>query len=137
MTHTGSTKIFLMLALLVSMSARANDTLNGLYQTEAGDSGGYLHVRIGPCADVEEEFCGIIEKAFQQGGAPSSDYAHIGKKMLWGMKKKNNGKYAGGKIWAPDRDKTYRSKMRHDGTDLTVKGCVGPLCRTQSWQRVE
>ena len=46
------------------------------------------------------------------------------------------GKYSGGKIWAPDRDKTYRSKMELSGDRLKVSGCVGPICRGQTWARV-
>ncbi len=125
------------LIMLIAMPVRGNDILAGLYQTEAGDSGGYLHVRIGPCEDMADEFCGVIEAAFSESGELSTDYEHIGKKMLWGMKDRGGGKFAGGKIWAPDRDKTYRSKMKQQADELTVKGCVGPLCRAQSWRRIQ
>jgi len=46
-------------------------------------------------------------------------------------------KYSSGKIWAPDVDKTYRSKMALNGNTLKVSGCVGPICRSQNWTRVK
>jgi len=121
---------------------RANENLSaqsatGLFQTEPGDGGGYLHVRVGPCTENPEQVCGIIESAFSEDGEVSTDYEHLGKKMLWKMVDKGNGKYSSGKIWAPDRDKTYRSKMQVSDKGLKVKGCVGPICRAQNWQRVE
>jgi len=130
----------LMIACWPTMHAHAADAAEsafGLFQTEPGDTGGYLHVRIGPCAENAETLCGVIESAFKKGGGDSSDYEHIGKQMLWNMVDKGDGKYAMGKIWAPDRDKTYRSKMQITADGLRVKGCVGPICRSQNWQRVE
>ena len=53
------------------------------------------------------------------------------------MKASGDGTYSGGKIWAPDRDKTYNSKMALSGDTLTVSGCVIGICRDQDWQRVE
>ena len=49
------------------------------------------------------------------------------------MKIRGNGRYRGGKIWAPDRDKTYKSKMLLDGDVLSVSGCVLVICRDQTW----
>jgi len=130
----------LFLALTQYPSAAENlsaESVSGLFQTEPGDSGGYLHVRVGPCSENPEQVCGMIESAFSENGDVSTDYEHLGKKMLWKMVDKGNGKYASGKIWAPDRDKTYRSKMQISDTGLKVKGCVGPICRAQNWKRVE
>ena len=54
------------------------------------------------------------------------------------MKSKGNGKYGGGKIWAPDRDKTYSSKLVLSGDQLQVKGCILIICRDGgTWQRVK
>lgn len=109
---------------------------HGTWQTEPGDTGGYLHVEISSCGAA---LCGTIAKAFDANGAVSGDYAHIGKPMIWDMAAAGGDAYRGGKIWAPDKDKTYRSKMSLKGDQLTVKGCVagGAICRGQTWQRVK
>ncbi len=50
-----------------------------------------------------------------------------------------DGSYGNGKVWAPDRDKTYKSKMQLAGDRLSVSGCVlgGVICRASDWQRVK
>ena len=62
---------------------------------------------------------------------------NIGKRMIWGMQANGDGSYSGGKIWAPDRDKVYSSKMSLSGNALEVSGCVLVVCRAQSWTRVQ
>ncbi|GAA6179209.1 MULTISPECIES: DUF2147 domain-containing protein [unclassified Shimia] len=109
------------------------DPVEGTWQTEPGDTGGYLHVQIAPCGSA---ICGNISKAFDGSGAAIADYEHLGKKMLWDMSANGGGAYSGGKIWAPDADKTYKSKMSLAGNKLTVKGCVAVICRGQDWKRV-
>ncbi|MDC0738824.1 DUF2147 domain-containing protein [Cognatishimia sp. SS12] len=125
----------LVFALGLATAAQAEEA-TGLWQTEAGESGGYLHVEIAPCGTA---LCGVIAKAFAAGGSASQGYEHLGKKMLWDMQPEGAGKYGSGKIWAPDKNKTYKSKMRLEGNVLTVKGCVagGAICRGQNWTRVK
>ena len=48
-----------------------------------------------------------------------------------------NNSYAGGKIWDPEIDKTYKSKMSIKGDDLDVEGCVSVVCIGEDWKRVE
>ncbi|MBO6527475.1 DUF2147 domain-containing protein, partial [Erythrobacter sp.] len=41
-----------------------------------------------------------------------------------------------GTIYDPKSGKTYRSVIRRKGADrLEVKGCIGPFCQTQVWNR--
>lgn len=110
------------------------DPVLGTWRTEAADSGGYLYVNIAPC---DNRICGTIEKAFNKDDEEGVDYIHLGKMMLTGMEKKANGKYANGKIWAPDKDKTYQSKMKIENGKLMVSGCVLFICRSQVWTRVD
>lgn len=126
-----------ILAGVFSLSAgfAMADAATGTWQTEPGDTGGYLHVEIAKCGAA---LCGTISQAYQKSGAVSAGYDHLGKRMIWDMKAAGDGSYAGGKIWAPDKDKTYKSKMSLTGNKLTVKGCVagGAICRGQTWTRV-
>ena len=63
---------------------------------------------------------------------------HKNKAIIWDMVNKGGGKYADGKIWSPDRDKTYDSKLELNGDALKVSGCVLFLCRDGgTWTRVK
>nr|WP_319947841.1 DUF2147 domain-containing protein [uncultured Shimia sp.] len=129
-------KTLLAAALAVfGAGAAMADPVEGLWKTAPGDTGGYLHVQISKCGAA---LCGTIKDAFDAKGANTGTYEHLGKKMIWDMQVDGKGYYSGGKIWAPDADKTYKSKMSLSGSKLTVKGCVagGMICRGQDWNRV-
>lgn len=125
----------LLATALISLSTTANaQDLSGVWQTEAGDTGGFLHVTIAPCAD---KICGTINRAFDANREAVANYEHAGKPIIWDMSSDGTGSWSGGKIWAPDRDKTYNSKMELSGNILKVSGCVLVICRSQSWQKVQ
>lgn len=119
--------------LVLAASAAAADPVAGTWKTQPGDDGHYGHVTISPCGD---SICGVLGQGFDSSGK-KVESANIGKRMIWNMKAKGGGKYAGGKIWAPDRDKTYNSKMTLNGNSLKVEGCVIGICRGQTWTRVK
>ncbi|MEM9972146.1 MAG: DUF2147 domain-containing protein [Pseudomonadota bacterium] len=108
------------------------DPVLGTYKTQPDDNGNYGHVELYSCG---ANICGVIRKAFDGSGAeiPSEN---IGKRMLWDMSADGGGEYSGGMIWAPDRDKVYKSKMELSGSNLSVSGCVLVVCRSQAWTRV-
>ena len=124
------------LALAAALTAFAlpamADPVLGMYKTQPGDDGNYGHVEIYQCGS---NICGVIRKAFSASGAeiPSDN---IGKRMIWDMTAQGGGKYDGGMIWAPDRDKTYKSKMELSGNALSVSGCVLVVCRSQNWTKI-
>ena len=120
-------------ALLLSAGAVVAEPVEGLWRTEAGDTGGHLEVSVAPCGT---ELCGVIRRAIDKDGQEVAGYEHKDRQMIWGMKALGEGKYKGGKIWAPDRDKTYNSKMTLSGNRLKVEGCVLGICRGQTWTRV-
>ncbi len=126
-------KRFLMAAVLVAAATAAEaDPVEGMWMTQPDDNGNFGHVEIYSCG---AQICGVIRKAFSASGAerPSDN---IGKRMIWDMAPEGDGAYGGGKIWAPDRDKTYSSKMALSGDTLKVSGCVFGICRGQTWRRV-
>lgn len=120
-------------AMLVVCAATAGaDPVLGTYKTQPDDNGNYGHVELYQC---DANICGVIRKAFDGSGAEvASD--NIGRRMLWDMTAQGGGAYGGGKIWAPDRDKVYTSKMALSGDALSVSGCVLVVCRSQTWTRV-
>ncbi|MGB0439048.1 MAG: DUF2147 domain-containing protein [Paracoccaceae bacterium] len=114
-------------------AAFAADPVEGRWKTQPGDNGNYGHVLISACG---AKLCGVLERGFDAKGR-TVDSPNDGRKMIWDMKPKGGGEYRGGKIWAPDRDKTYNSRMTLSGNSLEVKGCVFGICRGQTWTRVK
>lgn len=128
-------RILLAAALVLPVSAHAG-TLGGAYQTEAGDTGKVAHVEMAPCASDANLTCGTMVRAYNADGSPDQSNENIGKLMVWDMEDRGNGKYGGGKIWDPSKDKVYDSKMSISGSTLTVKGCIAFICRGQNWVAV-
>jgi uncharacterized protein (DUF2147 family) len=126
------TTILAALALTLATAAAA-DPIEGTWKTRPDDNGNFGHVQIVPCGPA---FCGTLVKAFDGGGAPVAS-PNIGKRIVWDMAAQGEGAYGGGKIWSPDRDKTYSAKMKLSGDGLSVSGCVLGICRDGgTWMRV-
>lgn len=121
-------------ALMFAGSAVLADPVEGVWKTKPDDNGKFGHVQISPCG---EKFCGVLIEAFDETGAPI-DSPNVGKNIVWNMSANGDGTYGGGKVWAPDRDKTYTSRMSLSGSVLSVSGCVmgGLICRASDWTRV-
>jgi uncharacterized protein (DUF2147 family) len=120
-------------AVLLTAGAALADPIVGTWKTQPGDDGNYAHVDIKTCG---AQICGVLGKGYDSAGN-AIDSPNIGKPMIWDMTAKGGGQYAGGKIWAPDRDKTYNSKMALNGNTLEVSGCVLGICRSQTWSRIK
>lgn len=115
-------------------AALAADPVEGIWKTKPDDNGNFGHVQIRPCGEL---FCGTLIRAFDGAGKEiASD--NIGKRIVWDMRAYGGGSYDDGKVWSPDRNKTYNSEMSLNGNSLTVKGCVLGICRDGgSWTRVK
>lgn len=125
-------------ALASASPAMAAAPVSGLWLTTEKDS----IVEIAPCGAA---MCGRIARILKgpPGGPPrdtkNPDPALRGRSVL-GMVILSGFKDAGknwqGTIYDPRAGKTYKSylALQPDGA-LSVKGCVGPFCRTMSWTR--
>lgn len=123
-------------ALMAAGPALATDPVMGLWRTKPDDNGNFGYVRMAPCG---AKICGVLVRSFDKAGKPMKS-ANIGRRIVWDMVDRGNGHYGGGKIWAPDRNKTYASKMKLSGNRLAVSGCIlgGLICRSGgSWARVK
>ena len=107
------------------------DPVEGIWKTQV-DDGAYAHVTVAPCG---AKLCGVISRTFNSTGEYKS--ANLGKKLVWDMQAKGSGSYKSGKIWQPSTDKVFKSKMALSGNTLKVSGCVGPICKKQTWSRVK
>ncbi len=126
----------LALAFIGAGGMALADPVEGVWQTRPDDNGDYGHVEIAACGAA---FCGVLVRAFDGAGAEKTASPNIGKQIVWDMTAEGDGAYGGGKVWAPDRDKTYRAKMALAGDSLSVSGCVlgGIICRASEWKRVK
>ncbi|MFQ5437834.1 MAG: DUF2147 domain-containing protein [Paracoccaceae bacterium] len=135
-------KLLATLGFILLASQAFGDPVDGIWKTQKGEvqsdgsGGGFLHVQISECG---AKICGVIIKGFDKDGKNDPAYKHLNKPIIWDMIAKGGGSYKGGKIWAPDSDKTYSSKMTLSGSSLVVKGCAlgGLICRGQTWTRVK
>lgn len=121
-------------ALVIALTGVANaDPILGTWQTIKDDNGNYGHIEVVKCGSA---ICGTLVKSFDSAGKPYAS-ANQGRKLIWDMVSEGGGAYAGGKVYSPDRDKTYNGRMVLSGNALDVKGCVLGVCRSGGkWARV-
>lgn len=125
-----------ILAVLTTLALAAPayaDPIFGTWKTIPDDNGNFGHIEVAACG---AKICGKLVKSFDSSGKPV-DSDNIGRNIIWDMTAEGDGKYGGGKVWSPDRDKTYNSKLELSGDTLKVSGCVLGICRDGgSWSRV-
>ena len=124
-----------IIAVLASLSAPAYaDDIYGTWRTIADDNGNSGHIKISSCGS---KICGVLVNSFDSNGKAFKS-ENQGRKLIWDMVNKGGGNYGGGKVYSPDRDKTYSGKLVLQGNSLNVKGCVLGVCRSGgSWARVK
>ena len=115
-------------------AAFAADPIVGTWQTIKDDNGNYGQIKVVECGS---KICGTLIKSFDSSGKAFKS-ENQGRKLIWDMKADGGGKYSGGKVFSPDRGKTYNGKLVLSGNSLNVKGCVLGVCRSGgSWKRVK
>ena len=120
--------------LICTTAAFAADPVEGMWKTNPDDDGNYGLIEILPCGPA---YCGTLRQAFDSTGAKMNS-PNIGKKIVWDMVPQGSGAYDSGKIWSPDRDKTYSARMSLNGDGLAVKGCIFGICRDGgTWTRAK
>ena len=128
-------KTYLIAAALAVFGTGAfADPVEGIWQTKKDDNGNFGFVEIKPCGPA---LCGVLIKAFDNAGK-ERESDNIGRKIVWDMVAYADGLYDDGKIYSPDRDKTYNGDMTLSGNNLSVRGCVLGICRDGgTWTRVK
>ena len=126
-------------ALLLAQPALAADPVQGRWITEEKDA----VITIAPCG---AKLCGRISKflvappqGLDQRDVNNKDASKRSRKLL-GMPVLSgfveDGDEWRGTIYDPKSGKTYRSILQRKGSNqLTVKGCLGPFCQTQTWRK--
>lgn len=123
----------------VSASAAPHD-VEGRCLTEMGDG----HVEIRDCGDAAP--CGVLvwfdpASAYTDRDARNKDVLLrdrplLGVPIVWGFERGPKS-WRSGRIYNPVDGKIFSSSLalKEDGT-LRVKGCLGPICRTNVWTRI-
>jgi uncharacterized protein (DUF2147 family) len=127
-------KLALTVFLVAGMAtgASAADPLEGRWRTAKDDNGNSGLIEVKPCGS---KLCGTLIKAYDTSGA-SVPSDNIGRKIISDTVATGSGSYKG-KVYSPDRDKTYSSKLKLSGGKLKVSGCVLGICRDGgTWTRV-
>lgn len=124
------------LALAISTfaaGAALADPLEGMWRTTKDDNGNSGLIQVAPCGNT---LCGKLIKSFDKNGKEMAS-KNIGKNIISQTVAKGNGAYKG-KVYSPDRDKTYNSKLMLTGNTLKVQGCVLFICRDGgTWNRAK
>ena len=125
---------FLMLALgalMISAGAAMADPLEGLWRTARDDNGNSGLIQVAPCGDA---LCGTLIRAYDaNGNEMASD--NVGRLIISETRPRGNGEYRG-KVYSPDRDQTYNSRLMLSGDTISVSGCVLGICRDGgTWSR--
>ncbi len=138
------------LIIKVVIAAMLHFGFVGLAQADEGATGvwimenGKITVRIDPCGP---NLCGAIvgmAKPLNKEGKPKLDRKNpnealrsrpvIGLTILTNMKPSGKDKW-NGTIYNADDGRTYSSYMKLSGSNMKVKGCVGPFCKTMKFVR--
>lgn len=119
-------------ALALTAGAAMADPLEGRWRTTADDNGNSGLIEVAPCGAY---LCGTLIQSYDANGAPfTSD--NQGRQIISETENDGGGNYSG-KVYSPDRDRTYNSRLVLSGNTLTVSGCVLGICRNGgTWQRV-
>lgn len=129
-------KLVLNAALIAAPAVAFAAGADGVWKTNADDTGGYLEVTVAPCTADASKTCGVVNKAFT-AGTEDPAYPYVGKLIIENMTSDGNGRYSGGTVFDPENGKTYKSKMSLDGDKLDVDGCIAILCEGEVWNRVK
>jgi uncharacterized protein (DUF2147 family) len=123
--------ILAAVAVLGLAGAAAADPLEGMWRTSADDNGNTGLIQVAPCGAA---LCGTLVQAFDGSGNQMAS-PNIGRQIISQTEAQGGGAYRG-KVWSPDRDKTYNSRLTLSGNSLSVSGCVFGVCRDGgTWTR--
>ncbi|WP_415402459.1 DUF2147 domain-containing protein [Tateyamaria sp. SN3-11] len=103
----------------------------GVWLTPADRKGQVAHVVSEPCGSY---FCGTIARVFDQSGTPVAAPT-VGQRVFWNMAP--DGDAFRGRAYVPAHNREYAAQMEVSGDLMTVSGCLGPVCQSQVWQRVD
>ncbi|MFB9151131.1 DUF2147 domain-containing protein [Roseovarius ramblicola] len=127
-------KLVMMSAVLgIGAGMAMAEPLLGTWQTSKDDNGHSGLIEVAPCGN---KLCGKLVKSYDENGNETQS-DNLGRNIISGTVPVGGGEYKG-KIYSPDRDKTYKSQLQLQGDRLKVSGCVMFICRDGgTWRKVQ
>jgi len=118
-------------ALVMMAGAAVADPLEGMWRTAPDDNGNTGLIQVAPCGSM---LCGTLTVAFDGTGA-QMESPDIGRQIISETVNDGGGNYSG-KVYSPDRDRIYNSRLVLAGDTISVSGCVLGICRDGgTWTR--
>ncbi|SDI54685.1 DUF2147 domain-containing protein [Lutimaribacter saemankumensis] len=108
------------------------EAILGTWLTGPDNKSQVAHMRIKRCGPA---ICGTVLRAFDKSGQPVTT-PNVGKQVIWDVTPDGQGVYRG-KVLLPLYKTVVDGMFDVSGDRLTLKGCLGPVCKSQSWTRVE
>jgi len=111
-------RIFAAAVIAIALgSAASADPLLGTWRTAPDDNGHTGLIEVSVCGT---SLCGTLVQAFDGSGAEMAS-PNIGRQIIWDTNPTGDGGYRG-RLYAPDRDATYNSRLTLSGDTLEVCG---------------
>jgi uncharacterized protein (DUF2147 family) len=118
--------------LAVLGGAVSAEPLEGMWRTAPDDNGNSGLVQVQPCGDA---LCGTLVQAFGPSGEEIAS-PNLGRQIIWDTRPQGDGSYRG-RVYSPDRDQEYNSRLILSGDSLSVSGCFLGICREGgTWARM-
>lgn len=111
--------------------AAAAETPLGTWATPPDAKGIFAHIEARPCGAAT---CGVIARTYDRQGRPVQT-PNLGVRVFWDMTPAGEGVWKG-HAFVPAHNRTYPGTMQVMGDRMKVKGCLGPVCQSQVWTRV-
>jgi len=126
------TKKFALAAFVAALAGAAiADPLEGMWRTASDDNGNTGLIEVVPCGVA---LCGTLIRAFDGSGTEMA-HDNVGRLRIWDTVPDAAGQYRG-RVYSPDRDAEYNSRLVPSGDSLSVSGCRLGFCREGGgWQR--
>ncbi|MGB7319368.1 MAG: DUF2147 domain-containing protein [Planktotalea sp.] len=121
---------FVLSLLLSPIAAQAGNPI-GIWHTEPDAKKQTAHVQVTKCGSG---YCGKMVRAFDQSGRQIS-HKNVGKRLFWDAVPTGKGDYSG-RAYVPLLNKDFPATMTVTNSRMIVKGCGGPVCKSQRWNRV-
>ncbi len=131
-TIKGAAWIGAAMGMLMAGPAMAQEIAHGVWVTGPDKKGQIAHVNLHDCNGAT---CGTVLRSYDKNGARVVT-PNIGKRVIWGMNAQSTGKYRG-KVLVPAHRRVYNGTLDVSGNQLVVRGCLGPVCQSQTWQRLK
>ena len=132
-----ATAAFVGLAATSALALGERTTPHGYWKTiddETGETKSIVKVY-----EVDGKLYGRVEKLLLKPGAlcekcEGADHNKPieGMVVVWGLTP-DDGEWAGGKVFDPEKNKTYRCKIWMEDGKIKIRGYLGPFYRTQTW----